>query len=81
MFGSAFELRVNYWVVVGFLTFPPVFSSSSCLAAFILEVRIYLHDYSYSHHYDGLQSFLRTQGLMMCPNSSMDMAKSLIVVS
>ncbi len=81
MFGSAFELRVNIWVEVGLLTFPLVFSLSPCLAVFTLEVRVYLHKYPYSHHYDDLQSSLRTQGPMTCPNSSMDMAKLLIVVS
>jgi hypothetical protein len=81
MFGSAFELRVNFWVEVGLLTFPLVFSSSPCLAVFILEVRVSLHKYPYFHRSDDLQSSLRIQGLMTCPNSSMDMAKLLIVVS
>jgi hypothetical protein len=82
MFGFTFELRVDYWVrglprhVL--LLFLP---SSPCLAVFISEVCILLfHSYYYSHHHH-LQSFLRILGPKMYPNSSMDMAKLLIVVS
>ena len=80
MFGSAFELRVNYWVEVGLLS--PPFSPRRHVSPSLSWKCVYTYTkYLYSHHYYDLQSSPRIQGLMMCPNSSMDMAKLLIVVS
>jgi len=59
-----------------------VSSLSPCLAVFILEVRVlHFHKFPCFRHHDDLQSSLRIQGPMMCPNSSMVTAKLSIVVS
>ena len=73
--------------IIGFVRVPVVFHPSfppsfPCLAVFISGVCVlHFHSSHCPHHRHYLQSSLRIPGPKMYPSSSMDMAKSLIVVS